>query len=338
MDPSIGLGVYLRERFWAWVLVSRAMIAASASFLLAGVLMAAIGGRYLYYHGVLMILGIRSFYFGVMWIQLPGYTGYIPHRLLSMCILSAELWGLALAVLGIDTWQYVLALTTIALGSIYVLKGMGVSWQKLPNAIAVEGMIHAGVSYLVGMEPIYGVSFPLLSALSLMVRVEPPMLGYRLSRKALLLYIAISAFLLASTLYIGLWAILAIPGAVILVLPRLSARGLYGVGSTIAKIIGVIGIISIPAAPWLDIGHLILIGFLGIIMGSLCAPLIVPGIMGRSYKEFPKTLPSIIALIAVARASYIGIPSRAIVEVLCLAMAFLIIAYLYRIISSEKAL
>ncbi|MEM4971269.1 MAG: hypothetical protein QXE01_08465 [Sulfolobales archaeon] len=73
-------------------------------------------------------------------------------------------------------------------------------------------------------------------------------------------------------------------------------------------------------------------------MGSLCGPLIVPGIMGRSYREFPSRYAIAIALIAMLRAIYMEIPLPFYIEILSSITIILILLYILRIVTSEKAL
>jgi hypothetical protein len=327
--------LFLRERFWAWILVSRILITVSSIILIAGLLSVPI--EYISNHITFMLLGIRLFYYGVMWAQIPGYTGYMPHRVLSLSVLVVELTGILFTVAKIDLWPYFLAASSFMHGIIYIIKGLGTTLQKMPNMLAILGMFHTAIAFLMDMGIKYSVSFPLLSAISIMVRVEPSMLRYSIRRTSLLTYILISVFLLMLS-FRSFTVLLLIPGAIILVLNRVSLRGLYGVGSTTAKTLGLAGALSVFLGMGLDIVHMTLIGFLGVIMGSLCAPLIVPGIMGRSYRGFSPGYAVAITLIAVLRALYIKIYLEFYVEALSLLMVLIIIIYMYRILVSEKAL
>jgi len=73
-QPVVSL--FLKDRFWAWILVSRTLIIFSSAILAMGLLSIPIG--YIHIHAILMLLGVRLFYYGIMWAQIPSYTGYIP--------------------------------------------------------------------------------------------------------------------------------------------------------------------------------------------------------------------------------------------------------------------
>lgn len=326
----------LKDRFWAWILVSRILIILSSVSLIMGLLSTLSG--YISAHAILMLLGIRLFYFGIMWAQIPSYTGYMPHRVLSFITLMIELMGVLLTVARIDLWPYFLSISSLILGGIYVAKGLGTSWQKLPNILIILGIAHTSIALLFSLDPLYSISFPLLSAISMMIRVEPSMFRYNISKYLLTIYISISAFLLILSFFSSSKAFMLIPGLLVLVLNRISLKNIYSIGSTIAKALGVLGSISIFFNVEIDSLHMVLIGFLGVIMGSLCGPLIVPGIMGRSYREFPSRYAVAIALIAMLRAIYMVISLPFYIEILSLITIILILLYILRIITSEKAL
>lgn len=333
------LGEAGEDRFWVWVYTCRVLILASALFLMLGLVS-------LYYsfarHGLLMILGVRLFYYGIMWCQIPGYVGYMPHRALSLILLLAEISGSVLAFLGYHVWIYMLSLSGIIHSTIYILKrGIGFSRLKAPNMLVAASLIHSSAMILIDPNPLNMLSFPLLSAISLLIRVDPPMLNYNSRDTLVYIFIAISiAMLILSPLY-GITTITIIPGAVLIPLHRVSAKGYYGIGSTIAKITGLsITLMTITNSypPYIDTTHMLLIGFLGVIMGSLCSPMIVPGIMGRAYRSIPPWIPAIIFIVAVARALYRIYMQWPITEILPIPMLLVIIFYIYRILSSEKAL
>lgn len=329
----------MKDRFWVWVYACRVMIVASALLLILGLVSPHYGFAE---HGLLMILGIRLFYYGIMWAQIPSYVGYMPHRALSLILLIAEISGSVLAILGYYVWIYILSLSGIIHSMIYMVKrGIGFSRLKAPNVLVVAGLIHSSVMIIIDPSPLSMLSFPLLSAISILIRVDPPMLGYNSRDTLVYIFIAISiAMLILSPLY-GITTIMIIPGAVLIPLHRVNPKGFYGVGSTIAKLTGVsIAIMAITKnyPPYIDTTHMLLIGFLGVIMGSLCAPMIVPGIMGRAYRSIPPWIPAIVFIIAVARALYRLYIKWPITEILHISMLLVIMFYIYRVLSSEKAL
>jgi len=331
-QPVVSL--FLKDRFWAWILVSRTLIIFSSAILAMGLLSIPIG--YIHIHAILMLLGVRLFYYGIMWAQIPSYTGYIPHRILSFIALIMELIGILLAVVQIDLWPYLSSISILVLGSIYISKGLGTSWQKLPNTLTILGIAHASLSLLLGLDPLYSISFPLLSAISMMIRVEPSMFRYNVSKDLLAIYILISGFLLLLSFYLSFKIIMLIPAMLVLILNRVSFKNIYGIGSTVAKALGIIGSISIFLNMQIDSLHIILVGFLGVIMGSLCGPLIVPGIMGRSYKEFSPGYAIAIALIAILRAIYREISMPFYIEVISFSMITLIFVYILKIMTSKR--
>jgi len=333
------LGEAGEDRFWVWVYACRVMIVASALLLILGLMS-------LYYsfagHSLLMILGIRLFYYGIMWAQIPSYVGYMPCRALSLILLLAEISGSVLAILGYYVWIYILSLSGTIHSMIYIVKrGIGFSRLKAPNMLVAAGLIHSSAMIIIDPSPLNMLSFPLLSAISLLIRIDPPVLGYNSRDTLVYIFIAISiTMLILSPLY-GITTIMIIPGAVLIPLHRVHAKGFYGIGSTIAKITGLsIAIMTITRnyPTYIDITHMLLIGFLGVIMGSLCAPMIVPGIMGRAYRSIPPWIPVIVFIIAVARALYRIYMQWPMTEILPIPMLLVIIFYIYRILSSEKAL
>ena len=115
-QPVVSL--FLKDRFWAWILVSRTLIIFSSAILAMGLLSIPIG--YIHIHAILMLLGVRLFYYGIMWAQILSYTGYIPHRIFSFIALIVELIGILLAVVQIDLWPYLSSISILVLGSIYI--------------------------------------------------------------------------------------------------------------------------------------------------------------------------------------------------------------------------
>jgi hypothetical protein len=336
-------------RFWVWVYSSRVLVIASSVFLILGLFSIPLG--LVWEHVILMLLGIRLFYSGVMWAQVPGYAGYyMPHPLLSISIAVLEISGGVLAILGSWLWVYVIALSGFIHASVYLYRrAIGSSPLKLPNILTLAGLLHSSLSLAAGLGPLYSISFPLLSACSLMVRVEPNINGYRISRPLLYTYIALSIASLALSPLIGVRSLVLIAGLVVIPLYKIKIGGvslklrvedIYRLGSSIAKILGVLSmIVVLLGIRGVDYIHMSMIGFLAVIMASLCTPLLLPGIMGRAYRAKWVPIQSIVAIIGIARA----IPTRSAeywgwVELLALVTAALIMYIIYITLSSEKAL
>jgi hypothetical protein len=154
----------------------------------------------------------------------------------------------------------------------YISKGLGTSWQKLPNTLTILGIAHASLSLLLGLDPLYSISFPLLSAISMMIRVEPSMFRYNVSKDLLAIYILISGFLLLLSFYLSFKIIMLIPAMLVLILNRVSFKNIYDIGSTVAKALGIIGSISIFLNMQIDSLHIILVGFFGLSWATSAAP------------------------------------------------------------------
>lgn len=338
------------SRFWVWIYSSRVLVVFSSMLLILGLLSIPLGsfGE----HALLMLLGARLFYSGVMWAQIPGYAGYMPHPLLSILIASLEISGGLLATLGIWLWAYLFSISGLIHASIYIhRKAIGSSWLKLPNILTLAGLLHSSLSLLLRLPPIHTISFPLLSAISLMIRVDPNINGYRISKPVLYAYIAISIASLTASPIIGAETLIPIAGLVIAPLSRIKVariswkmrvEDLYRLGSAVAKILGSSSLIIALTSPGsMDHIHLVLVGFLAVIMSSLCTPLLLPGIMGRAYKALWTPIPVIIALIGIVRAASVAMDMHVLqytIDLAALTIIAIILYIIYMVISSEKAL
>lgn len=324
--------------FWVWIYSSRALVYSSAVSLVLGILFSqGLWGRGAQeLHGILMILGTRLFYSGVMWSQLPGYTGHMPRRELSAAYSSLEVAGLGLAMAGDSSWRYLLAASGLLHAGIYLLRGLGRIPLKAPNALVVAGLLHSSAALALGLPEILALSFPLLSALSLMVRVDPAIYGYRVRWPVFWTLAVVSAAMLILAAEIPL-AISLIPAPWVLLMPRLGFKGIYRLGSSIAKILS---LISVPAAFGGGLGffHLAAIGFLGVVMGSLCVPMLLPGILGRSSPRRWIPLPAAVAFSAVARLLYESTGSPLLLTACSAALAGAIALYVLTILRGEKVL
>ena len=342
------MGLGGAPRFWVWIYSSRVLIMASSILLALGLLSAALG--FVWEHVVLMLLGIRLFYSGVMWAQVPSYVGYMPHSFLSILVAVLEISGSIAAILGSWVWVYVISFSGFIHASVYLYrKAIGSSLLKLPNTLTLAGLLHTSTMLAAGFGPLYSASFPLLSASSLMLRIEPNINGYSVSKTLVYIYIALSIASLALSPLVGAWILVLVAGLVILPLyrirlgrvsPIMGVEDLYRLGSLIAKILGVLAMaVAVLRIGWIDYIHITLIGFLAVIMTSLCTPLLLPGIMGRAYKPKWAPIPSIVALIGIARSiPMLSIERRSIAELLALVVVALIIYIAYTTLSSERAL
>lgn len=326
--------------FWTWIYSSRALIYSSALSLALGIALVPSpwGPGSPRLHGILMIVGVRLFYSGVMWAQLPGYTGNMPRRELSVAHSSLEAAGLVLAVLDTEAWRYPLAASGLVHSGIYILtRALGRTPLKAPNVLVVMGLLHSSASLLLGLSEILLLSFPSLSALSLMVRVDPSVYRYKIRWPAFWALACFSAGLLTLASESPL-ALSLLPAPWALLMPRLGSKGIYRLGSSAAKLLSWI---SIPAAAFgggLDSFHLAVMGFLGVIMGSLCAPLLLPGILGRSSPARWIPLPAALAAAAAARFLY-GILGSPLLLAACSSMvAGSLAAYAIKILRGERVL
>ncbi len=243
--------------------VSQAGLYISLALLLSGTVLGALRQGI---HVRLMVGGLMSFYFGVMYAQVPGFTRSMPNKWLSYVALASLLVGVPTSF-----WAPFAAAMSLAYG-----RGIGTTSLKLPNLLVVGGLWVSALS----TGPIWAVyGFPLASALSLMLRVDPAKGGYRPSRGLWALTIVVYALVP----FMGpTWV--AATGLAMLVATRgVRLRGAYNVGATLAKT----GLLLAPLGT-----HAVYMS-IAVVMATICVPLLVPGILLREVPRGMGPVPAI---------------------------------------------
>lgn len=243
--------------------VSQAGLYLSLALLLSGTVLGALK------HGIhvrLMVGGLMSFYFGVMYAQVPGFTRLMPNKWLSYATLASLLVGVPTSF-----WAPFAAAMSLTYG-----RGIGTSLLKLPNLLPMVGLWISALS-TTPMWVVYG--FPLASALSLMLRVDPARGGYRPNRGLWALTTAVYTLvpLMGPT-----W--IPATGLAVLAATRgIRLKGAYNVGATLAKA----GLLLTPLGT-----HAVYMS-IAIVMATICVPLLVPGIMLREVPKGMGPMPAI---------------------------------------------
>ena len=300
----------LPDDFKYWIYSSRALAYLSLVSFLTG--LTAILLLQVRYHQYLMIYGIRTFYSSIMWVQIPGYTGKIPPKYTSLAHAIAEGSSLPLILIGSESWLYPLGVST----AIHLSRYHGaIKPTKLhsPNTLTVIGLLATYTVFIT--NDIWALAyFPLLSAVSLLSRVDPSMRGYTVSVERI---VALATIALVSTIISvakGFEYMALLLGSLPLVLPGFRrVENIYLKGSTTAKAIGIasltiLALQQLADIAILDLSHLIVLGFLAVVMSSLCAPYLLPSILWRRVFEANINIPYLLLLSAVARAVLLKLP------------------------------
>ncbi len=272
--------------------VSQAALYTSLPLFLSG---AALGALRHALHVNLMVGGLMAFYFGVMYAQVPGFTRYMPRRPLSYAALASLLVGIATSF-----WAPLAA----SMGLAYA-RGIGASPLKMPNVLMLVGLCTSALAPN-PMWTVYG--FPLASALSLMLRVDPAKGGYRQSRALWAFATAVYALIpMAGPTWmpaVGLATLIATRGV--------RFKDSYNIGSTLAKI----GLLLTP------LGTHALYMSIAVIMATICVPLLVPGILLREVPRGLGQAPIIMFVGLLARVLWVLEVAAVIVMVVAVYMAY----------------
>lgn len=259
-------------------------------------------------HGFLMVAGLLSFYFSVMYLQHPAFTNTMPRRPLSYILLALFLYGLLASYLGAP-------LPWAPFSALYILLYLpGLRGANAPpNVLTMAGL----AALAVASEPWRMVlSFPAASALSLIMRVDSAKRHLRPS---------LSEALAFSALYLALFFIPVPPPAAIAAIFGgflLLVRGAYvssepySWGTTIGRVLPILaplGYLGLPTYHFLYMG-------IAVIMFSLCIPWFTPSVFLRAVPQWPRYLPLVPAVAALLRLTGYG-PLVALSSVVLLAGA-----------------
>ncbi|AAL65053.1 hypothetical protein [Pyrobaculum aerophilum] len=290
-----------------WVIrASQLALYLSAVLFATGVLAASFG--LITWHLQLMTSALVSFYFSVMYLQLPGFINAAPSVKATLLVTSAFLISAA----------QILPYPLLPLALVYIvlhLKALRGAPNYYPNWITVSGALTAAVA-ATPYEII--ASFPLASVLTLMYRIDSSR-----GRKKFTVWGAGSiaaahgaGFLLIKLGYF--WGV-ALPLVVTSLAAPPKVRDVYGAGVVLGRVAMALG--------WLH-HHFLYMGF-AVVMAVLCVPYFLPSVVYRRVPKFSwENLAIALAAAALRLAGYIEI---AAISVLAL------IAYVaYKILREEK--
>ncbi|MEM0283237.1 MAG: hypothetical protein QXE32_02905 [Sulfolobales archaeon] len=272
--------------FFIWSRSSQIPLYMTPVYIILGVLIA---GEKPELHGFLMVFAVRLFYLGVMWGQVPGFSGMMPHPLISIVILSSEIFSALYALIFPESlvWQITLWIGSIAHVIQYMRRGFGTTMRRAPNIIVMAGLILALTTPFSGLLGV--LAFPLASVSSLLLRADPNMRKEKMDPTRILIYTAIFVISWVLAIITRYYNLILLPiTALIFFIPKIGGRDIYRLGTSVSKIIGFLSFPISLIAPWGVSFHLAMIGFLGVTMISFCTPLLIPGII---WRENPKLLP-----------------------------------------------
>ncbi|AFA39846.1 hypothetical protein Pogu_1819 [Pyrobaculum oguniense TE7] len=279
--PSVGLWLEVgksqpRLFFYATVDVIRASRIAlylSAALLAAGTALAVYGRYDLHPH--LMALGLLSFYYSVMYIQLPGFINAAPAKPVTWALL-------ALFVAAVAATPYVGYAAFAGFSALYAvlyLKGVWGRAAYYPNWVAVAGLLALPLASS-HIEAMY--SFPLASVYALMYRIDSSRAKRRFTAaKAGALAVGYAvAFAAAKAGY--LWSPI-IPSLILTAAAPPVLKDVYSAVSLLFRF----------ALPLAFLHHHAAYMSFAIIMSALCIPYFVPSVLYRylpSYGPAPLVL------------------------------------------------
>lgn len=263
----------------ALVNASRAYLYASYALFTYGVLSASFGdvGDHMW----AMTSGLISFYFSVMYIQLPGFIGAVPRTRLTIFVSSALAFGIALS--RMSNLSY---LPFSILYSALYARGLRPKPNFLPNYVAVSGLLLLPFAE----TPTEGVlAFPFASILTLMYRIDSSRRGYKFSAIKTSVLLASYIFGIAAFKLGILWASTTLPLiSLAVVAPPVFKRDIYA-GVFIGRVF--IALLFLHR-------HFLYMGF-AVVMVSLCVPFFIASIL---YRELPKFKFELLATALVATA------------------------------------
>ncbi len=288
------------KSFFTWVRSSQAPLYITPAYIVAGILLL---GYKPMLHVYVMSFAVRLFYVGVMWGQVPGWAGAMPHKAISVSVALFEVLAAIFVLLDpwiIDlrglSWQVFLWIGSLAHAVHYFPRGVGKTMRTAPNILTVSGLLY---SLTTPWTDYMGVLvFPLASVSSLLLRVDPTKRKIKISVNHVLIFtiiFIISIIIPLITRSPDTYRFYLLPITLLFFfLPRLGGGDLYLTGTSISKIFA---LLSFPLSfifSWGLTLHIALIGFLAITMASLCTPLFIPGII---WREIPRISTSEIYLI-----------------------------------------
>ncbi|MEM1571746.1 MAG: hypothetical protein QXS00_03395 [Pyrobaculum sp.] len=279
--PSAGLWLEVgksqpRLFFYATVDVIRASRIAlylSAALLAAGTALAVYGRYDLHPH--LMALGLLSFYYSVMYIQLPGFINAAPARPVTWALLAL----FAVAIAATPYVGYVAFAGFSALYAVLYLKGVWGRAAYYPNWVAAAGLVALPLSSS-HIEAVY--SFPLASVYALMYRIDSSRAKRRFTAAKAGALVVGYAVAFAATKAGYLWSPI-IPSLILTAAAPPVLKDAYSAGSLLFRFV-------LPLAFFHH--HAAYMSF-AVVMSTLCVPYFVPSVL---YRRLPNYGPALLAL------------------------------------------
>ncbi|GAB6943926.1 hypothetical protein [Vulcanisaeta sp. JCM 14467] len=320
--------------------VSQALIIISmASFIIgSSVLML----RYAHLHGDLMLGGLVLFYIGIMFSQHPGFTRVMPSPFASILIGLLSISWFITYTLGLwFSWIIGIVLAIYYALLIIIRGGLGRKPLYWPNTFFLSGLLSLAIAIYLGGPRLF--VFPIASIVSLMRRAESR------QRPIYIIDIPYAVLLPIMTYFLGNpidLAILSLLTLAVIGIPRrfgpafktVYARA-YPVGSSLGRASLIItAVLSLIGVPLGDALHMLFIGFIAVIMSSLCIPMLNPGILWFSMRHYGIVgfeIPALLFTSAILRSIYYVIGPQLIAASLILVfIAYIEVAASY--LSGER--
>ena len=254
-------------------------------------------------HGRFMVGGLVLFYLSVMYSQHPGFARFMPRISVSISLTVLSIIWAILFILEVWVWRIILALWACLMLALFLESGIGSIPLFYPNTFTVVGLISLIEASATGsLWPLLG--FPLASLTSLMRRVE----GRRRFSPLDIPYLALPIMLLFNNDYSLIALIIAQLMAIStpLTIPKktpLSAA--YPIGASLGRFgLAVALVLAIVGLDYVEVIHMVLIGFIAAMMTSLCIPMLIPGYLWIWPRGYGVEVPVLVELSALARIMY----------------------------------
>lgn len=331
------------KSFFIWVRSSQAPLYAAPIYIVLGILVL---GYRPDLHEYIMSFATRLFYAGVMWGQVPGWSGAMPHPVTSVLVGLFEILAAVFVLIDpwlIDfhgySWQLFLWIASLAHVAQYMSRGLGRTMRTAPNIVTVIGLLYSLTSPATGYMSI--LMFPLASVYSLLLRVDPARRKKKITVNQILVFALI--FLISIALApVLLRELYLLPMLVLFILIPSIGGGdeIYKIGTNVSKIFA---LLSFPLSFFVSWGvalHFALIGFLAVTMLSLCTPLLIPGIIWREIPRISVSesyfIAGLGALSAILR--FLGglFMNRSLVMISGILVIIVTIYYVYKILKMPK--
>ncbi|WP_291999315.1 hypothetical protein [Caldivirga sp.] len=271
-------------------------------------------------HGRVMVSGLVLFYLSVMYSQHPGFTRLMPSRSVSLIMgILAVSWSLTY-VLNQWVWRILLVAWVVLYVLIFIERGIGKIPLFYPNIFTVIGLI-SSLTVIVTNNPLSLIGFPLSSLTSLMRRVEdrrrPSYLDAAFFTMPVLMYFINHPYSVTLLILFELLA-LGIP----LSLPkRVGLAVAYPVGAVLGRFGLAVSLAVSVYASSLSALHMVLLGYVAVMMSSLCIPMLIPGYLWLWPRGYGPEIPILIEGAALLRLAYAYVDSWVIYASLILLYA-----------------